>query len=441
MVTWLLLALVLAGLAAWALWPTKQAQPDVRQRAAERSRQEWARNTLRRMPAAWAAAGVTPTSSKPGAKVAAQQVPVMHSPGRWLEDGIEWEFSAHGHDVAELAKHAPVVESALNEGRGRVAYVEIRPAVGDPGRGVLRALWTHPLAKARPWPYQPGETPMANSRDKAVLGVDTGGQPVRLGVLEYSALFGGQNGSGKTIGVLTYLANLMPLPDVEITVYDASVKRGADYLAMLPRLRALITEPQEIAADLARQFATFAARAGTLGERAYQPTREMPVRVMLVEEAPALLEVLDSTTLRLIAQQTRAYGGVLVLVSQSGHSNVMDTVLRGELRNRVCYRVANWQAADMILGDVPDAKAYQLIPQQWPGTADVDRDGTGLTRFRTYLPGGRADSDAVRQWMGAHALATAHVAARLAEVSDQAATDPETPAPARARKPRARKSA
>jgi hypothetical protein len=217
-----------------------------------------------------------------------------------------------------------------------------------------------------------------------------------------TSMWAGQNGSGKTVGVIDMLMVAASLPWVEITVYDGSDKLGADYLDLAPRLRhgRVLTKRREIVADLKLQRKALRRRSAILAGRPYQPSRKLPLRIILLGEFPALeLEDRELADVLGLARQGRAHGVALHLETQDASAAVVDSELRRELRQRLVFRMDGWDSADSALGrgvrGADGSDGFTPIPAEWPGVFDSVTD-EGVTRNRAFLP--QSTLDEAKAW-------------------------------------------
>ena len=336
------------------------------------------------MPAAWAAAGLRSTEARP--------LPTVHAGGRPVGDGIEFGLSYPGWTADELRKVEERVAGALAR-RVTVGLVRIRPLPGSPGRGSITVARTHPLAAAAAYPVAPGRRPPGGRGLQVAIGRTEFLRPYLIDLTK-TALWVGQNGSGKTVGVTDMLLGAATFPNVEITVYDGSVKGGTGYGDFGPRIRhgLVLKSKRGIVEDIGRIEASLRKRAEILDGRPYHPTPELPLRLVVIEEFPALdLEDDDLERVIHLAQQGRELGLAIHAVAQNPIGAIVDTVLRAELRQRVVFRVDGWRVADMGLGEGTRGgngeDGYQPIPEQWPGVFDaVVAEESGVVRCRAFMP-------------------------------------------------------
>lgn len=380
------------ALAAYALWVVVVAPLiDRYRREVTPARQRPAlvdpsynRKVRTALPDAWRAAGLKPTP--------ARALPSTNGAARALGDGIEIPLTFGGYNASDLVKLEERVAGALQRDVA-VGLVRIRPTPGQPGRGTLVVARTHPLAAPVVWPAAYGRRAPGGKEWHVCIGRTEFLRPATVDLSMTSAWFG-QNGSGKTVGVVCMMLAAATMPNVELTIYDGSLKGGSGYVDFGARLlhgRPLRSKA-EIVADMRQTFASLTRRAELLNGKPWQATRALPLRVKIIEEFPALeLEDDDLELLIKLVRQGREFGLAAHLVSQNPAGYVVDTGLRAELRQRMVYRVDGWRMADMGLGEGTRGSdgedGYVPIPVQWPGVFDsVVKEETGVIRSRTFMP-------------------------------------------------------
>lgn len=379
------------GVVAWLIVPTALERRRARTFAPRAHRgtvvapppPSYAKAVIDALPQAWASSGLRETPSKPFPKVTGAARP--------LGDGISLPIRTV-YAMRELVKLEERVAAGL-AGRVPVGLVRVRSTPGEPGRAELIVSRTHPLASQLPYPVMPGQRPWGGRGLQVTVGQTEFLKPLTVD-LQKTALWAGQNGSGKTWGVIDMMLAASTFPNVEMTVYDASIKGGSGYSPFGPRLRhgGVLKGRRAIFADIALVEQSLAARAKLLDGAPYAPTRKLPLRLIIIEEFPGLIaEDEDLETIIRLAQQGREFGLSLQLVAQSAHGTIIDTVLRAELRQRFVFRMAGWREADMALGEGvrggDGEDGWQPIPDAWPGVLDsVVPEETGIVRSRCFAP-------------------------------------------------------
>jgi hypothetical protein len=329
-----------------------------------------------------------------------RQAPTLLPGGRPAGDGLEIPVRFGGWTLEELKRAQERLGGALGR-HVAVGHLMVRGTPGRPGQGSVVVYRTHPLAALAPWPAPAGVAPRGRVGTLVAVGrAETLGPA--LVDLARTSMWAGQNGSGKTVGVIDMLMAAATLPWVELTVYDVSDKLGADYADMAPRLRhgRVLTSRREIVADLKAQRRALRQRSLILAGRPYQPSRRLPLRIILVEEFPAL-ELYDRELADLLglARQGRGPGVALHLVTQDASAAVVDSELRRELRQRLVFRMDGWDSSDSALGrgvrGADGSDGYTPIPAEWPGVFDAVTE-EGVTRNRAFLP--QSTVPEAREW-------------------------------------------
>lgn len=333
------------------------------------------------LPGAWRSAGLREQS---------RPLPAVHGEGRPMGDGVAFPMTAP-YAMGELVRLEERVAAALARSVP-VGLVRVRPTPGRPGYATLVVSRTHPLATQLPYPVQPGHRPPGGRGLEAVIGQTEFLTPLIVDPRKTS-LWVGQNGSGKTWGVMAMLIAMSTFPVVEMTVYDASVKAGSGYAQLGPRLRhgKVLTGTKRINADLRAVMRSLERRAELLDGRPYAPTRDMPLRMIVFEEFPHWADDDDSDLDLVIAlaREGREFGLSLQLVAQNAIGTSVDTTLRAELRQRFVFKVDGWRTADLALGEGvrggDGEDGWSPIPSDWPGVLDSVVTGeSGVVRSRVF---------------------------------------------------------
>jgi len=192
-------------------------------------------------------------------------------------------------------------------------------------------------------------------------------------------LIGGTSGSGKTNAmqsIILQLAAKHSPAEVQFAIVDTKeVDFGADY-ERLPHLFALIAHDLEEAAELIerveaerlRRQAVMAA-AGVADWRHYNANpiegEDIPLLVLLVDEAADFTRTPTMTTLVDVARKGRAFGLSLVLGTQSPSSKVIDPQIRANLPTAIAFQTRTDVESRVILGK--------------SGAEALDRPGLALT--------------------------------------------------------------
>jgi S-DNA-T family DNA segregation ATPase FtsK/SpoIIIE len=288
-----------------------------------------------------------------------------------------------GQTVADVIAHVPAVESGLGT---RPGAVRVEPDPAHAGRFVMRVLAEDPHATAIPWP---------GTEERTVL------DPIRLGVFEDASetdvligrkhvLVDGMSGSGKSGVLNVVLGNLTACPDV--VLWGIDLKGGMELRPWASCLARLATTPAEAATLLHDAVKVLEARAQALGnnaERLWNPSKQAPALVIVVDEyaelaetAPGAVEDADS-----IARRGRAVAVTLLAATQRPTQQAMGNgAVRSQMDVRVCLRVRERRDVDLVLGQGMLAAGWHAQNLDAPGKFLVSAEGHNHPRrARAYL--------------------------------------------------------
>ena len=255
---------------------------------------------------------------------------------------------ARGQTITDVMAKVPAIESGLGTHRN---VVRVHPDPDDLAhRCELRVLDRDPHADAIGWPG-PSVTSITEPID---LGPFEDAEPCRVLVLRRHAIVGGATGSGKSGGLNELIANLAACRDVVIWAID--LKRGMEFRPWAACIDRLATTPAEAEMLLADGVTILYARAQHLadhGWREWQPSRDWPALVVIVDEyaelaeqAPGALKHADT-----IARLGRAPAVTLVLATQRPTQKVMGhSAVRSQMNIRISFRVEEQRDVDLVLG-------------------------------------------------------------------------------------------
>jgi S-DNA-T family DNA segregation ATPase FtsK/SpoIIIE len=255
-----------------------------------------------------------------------------------------------GQTVAQAIAAAPAIESALAVRPGAVR-VEPDPSRAD--RAVLRVIESDPLAVAVPWPGLPAAGTTEDGRTPSVLdpiplGLFEDGSPILLRLAYRNVLIGGIVGSGKSGVLNVILAVLVACRD--LVVWGVDLKGGMELRPWSGCLGRLATTPAE-AVELLRDARTIRRqRAAALGDRRWDPRRDGPALIVLVDEFAELPEEAkrDADS---IARMGRAVMVNLLMATQRPTQDAMGNgAIRQQSDVRICLRVRERRDTDLILG-------------------------------------------------------------------------------------------
>ncbi|WP_329098200.1 FtsK/SpoIIIE domain-containing protein [Actinomadura citrea] len=255
---------------------------------------------------------------------------------------------ARGQTIQDAIAKIPALESALGTFRGAV---RVHPTRDDrANRFELRVLNIDPHANAIAWPG-PSVTAITEPID---LGPFEDALPARVLLLRRHALIGGIAGSGKSGGINVLMGNLSACEDVVIWAID--LKRGMELQPWAPCIDRLGTTPEDAVRLLRDAVIILEARAATLaksGKRVWEPTRDNPALVIVIDEYAELAEEAADATSHSdsIARRGRAVAVQLIAATQRPTQKAMGKgAVRSQMDVRVSFRVRERKDVDLILG-------------------------------------------------------------------------------------------
>lgn len=288
-----------------------------------------------------------------------------------------------GQTVADVIADVPAIESGLGT---RPGAIRVEPDPAHAGRFVMRLLAEDPHATAIPWPG----TETRSVLDPVRLGVFEDAQDVELAIGRKHVLVGGMSGSGKSGVLNVILGNLTACPD--IVLWGIDLKGGMELRPWASCLARLATTPAEAATLLHDAVKVLEARAQALGnnaERLWNPTKQAPALVIVVDEyaelaetAPGAVEDADS-----IARRGRAVAVTLLAATQRPTQQAMGNgAVRSQMDVRVCLRVRERRDVDLVLGQGMLAAGWHAQNLDAPGKFLVSAEGLNHPRRgRAYL--------------------------------------------------------
>lgn len=212
---------------------------------------------------------------------------------------------------------------------------------------------------------------------KLVLGQDISGEPMVMDLTKAPhLLIAGQTGSGKSVGVNTFMASILfsKSPDeVRLILVDPKVVELKPYENIPHLLAPVVTQP-EVAVQ-ALKWSTFEmdrryevlAKAGVRNIKGYNQKfrtgklpesipeddrRVMPRIVIVIDELADLMMVAGKeveTSIARIAQKARAVGIHLILATQRPSTNVITGTIKANLPTRIAFQVASQIDARTIM--------------------------------------------------------------------------------------------
>ena len=305
---------------------------------------------------------------------------------------------ARGQTISDVIARIPAIESGLGTFRGSV---RVLPTPDDlANRCELRALDTDPHADAITWPG-----PSVSSITQPIeLGPFEDASPSRVTILRRHGILGGTTGSGKSGGLNVLLANLTACSDVVIWAID--LKKGMELGPWRDCIDRLAVTPEEATALLRDAVAIMEARAeylASIGLRVWQPTRQMPALVIIIDEyaelseqAPDAMSYTDS-----IARLGRAVAETLMAATQRPTQKAMGQgAVRSQMDVRICFRVREQRDVDLVLGQGMLSAGWNAHKLNAPGKFLVSAPEHDIPRrARAYL----LSDDAVNTTCAMHA--------------------------------------
>ncbi|MFL6146882.1 MAG: FtsK/SpoIIIE domain-containing protein [Pseudonocardiaceae bacterium] len=255
---------------------------------------------------------------------------------------------ARGQTIDEVRARLSAIESGLGIFRGAA---RVYPTPDDlANRFELRVLDTDPHAGAIGWPG-PSVTSITEPIE---FGPFEDAIPARVLFLRRHGLLGGATGSGKSGGLNVLMGNLSACRDVVIWAID--LKNGMELQPWASCIDRLATNPAQARALLHDAVAILEARAAMLaatGQRAWQPTPEMPALIIVIDEYAELSDNASDAAAYTdsLARRGRAVAVTLVAATQRPTQKAMGQgAVRSQMDIRICFRVRERKDVDLILG-------------------------------------------------------------------------------------------
>lgn len=291
---------------------------------------------------------------------------------------------ARGQTIDEVRGKLPAIESGLGTFRGAA---RVYPTPDDlANRFELRVLDTDPHAGAIVWPG-PSVTSITEPIE---LGPFEDAIPARVLFLRRHGLLGGATGSGKSGGLNVLMGNLSACRDVVIWAID--LKNGMELQPWTSCIDQLATNPAQARALLRDAVAILEARAAMLaatGQRAWQPTPEMPALVIIIDEYAELSDNASNAAdyTDSLARRGRAVAVTLVAATQRPTQKAMGQgAVRSQMDIRICFRVRERKDVDLILGQGMLSAGWHAHTLNAPGKFLISAPGHDTPRrARAYL--------------------------------------------------------
>lgn len=251
------------------------------------------------------------------------------------------------------------------------------------------------------WHQEPGSDYFVDlpPNPKALpFGVDTDGKPVSVGLKETNLLIGGQPGSGKSVTLASIYAGLAQLPNVATLNFDPKqVELGgwAD--------RASFNSVGECCFPIALEaiYNEMEARYTILKHRGLKKTTpemwaEFPQIVLILDELAKVFSDPDDPSVsplktynyhivRKLIAEGRAAGISVITATQRPSADLVPTSMRNLIQQAVVHSMKRENDTKMVLGDIKDTKAHELLPSQ-KGVGYILNEASRVpTLFRTSL--------------------------------------------------------
>lgn len=191
---------------------------------------------------------------------------------------------------------------------------------------------------------------------KVALGRDVSGKPVVGDLTKMPhVLVAGQTGSGKSIGINSFLVSLLyrhTPADLRLILIDPKRVELTTYNGIPHLLTPVITEPDKAlqslkwtVSEMNRRYKEL-ARHGKRNMEEYNaafPTNKMPFIVIVIDELADLMmaasKEIEATICRL-AQMARAVGIHLIIATQRPSVDVITGLIKANIPTRIAYTVA-----------------------------------------------------------------------------------------------------
>jgi S-DNA-T family DNA segregation ATPase FtsK/SpoIIIE len=265
----------------------------------------------------------------------------------------------------QTARHAVAQTGAIESALGvRPGAVRIEPDPVRADRAVLRVVEADPHAQPIPW-REPGSTTVTTP---VQVGVFEDGSPITVRLLGRNALVGGIVGAGKSGVLNVLLAALAGCRDV--AVWGIDLKGGMELNPWAGCLGRLATTPADAVTLLTDAVAELDRRADllrTAGQRLWQPGRDRPALIVVIDEYAELPDqahpLADS-----LARRGRAVAVTLLAATQRPTQKAMGHgAVRSQMDTRICLRVREPRDADLILGQGRTANGWHAHALDQPG--------------------------------------------------------------------------
>ncbi|WP_261574720.1 FtsK/SpoIIIE domain-containing protein [Frankia gtarii] len=299
---------------------------------------------------------------------------------------------AWGYTARVALRRGMSARSAIARADEIASMLGVRPnsvrVTADPDREdhvIVRVTESDPLARPNPWP---GHGDQAATITKPIaIGTSEDGTTVTVLLLRRHILIGGVVGSGKSGIVNAILAGLVPADDV--IIWGVDLKGGMElgpWAKSLGRLATDMDGAVKLFADAMEELNRRTREQAQRGERTWNPTRERPALVILVDEfaelPPEALEIADSFT-----RLGRAVAATLIAATQRPTQDAMgNNAVRSQMDGRIALRVRERADTDLILGAGAYKSGWRTDTFTLPGAFLIlDPDHNTPIPNRAYL--------------------------------------------------------
>lgn len=312
-----------------------------------------------------------------------------------------------------------------------------------PGRLVVRGLRTDPLLA----PLEVTELPVFDGRN-VYLGRDEHGQLRPVSLANHSgSCWAGNPGRGKTESALSLAWQLLPSPAVEVYILDGGELDWQPFAdgatAYVTELPDVVDVLHDLAAGMNRRRRTLQADLGVRNAWHAGPSAEYPLRWIVMEEAPAFLQVVKGDKKReQLAEEAHALvAGLLrrgrapmyhtsLITQKATTTGGLHPDLRDLCGLRWSFGVATTDGAASILGsDIREHPALSPVQLQGPEHVGVAtcllRTGSAPYTLLRFPHTGEQRADQLAADLAARKPSTKDGFAQLA---DQPATIPHVAA-------------
>jgi S-DNA-T family DNA segregation ATPase FtsK/SpoIIIE len=306
-----------------------------------------------------------------------------------------------GVSVTSIEKAAEDLGNAWRVHRVKVTSPE-------PGRVQVRAYLREPLEAHIPSPLvvptpegkwkltvKPGGLSVT---DPILWGVTEDGDPVTSTFAgSVHGLMAGATRSGKSIQANTLFAVASLTRHVRLVLLDPNLAAVAPWWRTAYKV-CDSTDPNDAAAILEEIIEELEGRKDLFWklrtDRITQFSEDVPLYVIAADEAAAYTQSGDkkasdrfTTALKKLAAQSAKYGGRVWVLTQKPSSEVLSTVIRMNLTDRMCFRVDTVEDFVMVFAEgrtLSVTSADRTLPQ---GVGIVSIGSLAPQRFRSvYLP-------------------------------------------------------